>query len=227
MTISGLHTRQFNERLNVADSYSFALMKFLNQKNHFQSVRKSSKEEDLDGVDWWVIYPDENQEVPIQFKLRDKQKDIPVCRFQPFWGINHAKTVVGRDFRGLRDSKCKHYYVGVRNGNGQFTEIYSISCQSLKSKIDQLDQEWQTVTGRYGNFALDFFEENRVNSWLQKGIWNKRVFSNDIGEVWWKKNGNEKSPKFNMYIPYECKEWDSILSNEESSLIESYKNESN
>ena len=221
MTISDMHTKHFNERLNIADFYSLALMENLKTKKHFTTFRKSAKEEDLDGIDWWVTYPGETKEVPIQFKIRDKQKDIPICRYQPFHGLDHARTVEGRDYRCLRDKKVNQYYVAVRNAVGQFTEIYKISSKTLNSLIVTLDKEWAKVEGIFDMFPPKFFDGSRVSLWLEKGIRNKCVFRNESGcEVWWKKNYNEKSPKFNMYVPYSAKEWGLFLSAEDAHLIE-------
>jgi hypothetical protein len=220
MTITGIHQQDFTTRLNVTETATAALMNLLQTKKHFKSYRKSSKEEDLGGIDWWVVYPGQTEEVPIQFKLRDRQKDIPLCRFQPFYGTDSPKTVVGRDYRCIEGKQAAQYYVAVRNGAGKFTEIYKISCDTLRPLIMSLDEEWQKVEGVFDTFALKFFDAGRVGKWLESGIWNKRVFRGDSGcEVWWKKNRNEKFPKFNMYVPYSYKDWETQLSESESNSL--------
>jgi len=221
MTISGIHQQNFTTRLNVTDNYTAALMKLLQTKNHFLNYRKATREEDLNGIDWWVVYPGQTEEVPIQFKLRDRQKDIPLCRFQPFYGTDSPKTVIGRDYRCIDNQTSAQYYVAVRNAAGKFTEIYKVSCETLRPLIMDLDAEWQKVEGLFDNFNLKFFDTSRVGKWLESGIWNKRVFRGDSGcEVWWKKNRNEKFPKFNMYVPHSYKEWEAVLTEAESNSIE-------
>lgn len=223
MSISNVHEKVFNERLNITDSYTTALMSLLQKRGHVVSYRKASKQEDIDGVDWWVTYTKGDTEVPIQFKLRDKQKDIPVCRFQPFHGTAHEKTVEGRDYRCLRDQKSHEYYVAIRV-DGTFKEIYRVSCKTLNDLVTKLDQEWNESSGGELNnqFPLSFFNPKRVQSWLGGSIWNKRVFRGEDGEVWWKKNFNERSPKFNMYFPYSKKEWNIVLDAEDAKFIEQF-----
>ena len=207
MTISDLHNKSFINRLNISDSFTESLMCFLKKKNHFSSFRKASKKEDLEGIDWWVKYPNEKGETPIQFKLRDKQKDIPICRYQPFYCVDSNKTVEGRDFRHIKEKKSLQYYVAIRNNN-YFKEIYSISCKSLNKMILEMDKNWQNVSGVFDSFSPSFFSEQKNNTWIEKGIRNKRVFSDENGcEVWWKKNPGEKFSKFNMYVPYSLNEW--------------------
>lgn len=219
MSLDNVHQKSFNSRLNITDNYTLALMEVLKTKGHFQDFRKSSKEEDLGGIDWWVIYPKQKTELPIQFKIRDKQKDIPVCRFQPFYGIGHEKTVEGRDFRCLQGNKTSAYYVAIRNGTS-FSEIYSITCAKLAKSVIKIDELWQATEKQGDNLPKGFFDPKHVNLWLEKDIRNRCVFRQDEGQVWWKKNYNEKSPKFNFYIPYAQRDWDVKLTSEDSILIE-------
>ncbi len=221
MTISDLHHKSFVNRLNVSDFYTAALMEFLKESNHFSNFRKSEKQEDLDGIDWWVEYPDKKGEFPIQFKLRDKQKDIPICRYQPFHGIDSEKTVEGRDFKLIKNKKAVQYYIAIRNGNS-FKEIYRISCKSLNKMILEMDQHWQEVSGVFDSFPPSFFSKEKNQLWIEKGLRNKRVFSDENGcEVWWKKNHNEKFSKFNMYVPYSLNEWSIFLNSKDAEKINS------
>jgi len=212
MLLNSIHQKSFVTRLEVTDNYTNALMQALKDKGHFTSFRKATLQEDKDGIDWWVKYPKERIEVPIQFKLRDKQKDVPVVRYQPFYGIDSEKTQEGRDWRCVKEIKSQQYYVAVRTGAGIFSEVYRVPCEILRSLIIELDKQWNEVTGRFENYAPKIFNKNIVNVWLEKGIRNKLVFSNDTGcQVWWKKNFNEKYPKFNMYVPYSYNDWSLAL----------------
>lgn len=221
MSITDIHQKHFTSRLNIADAYTESLMNFLKEKKHIKEYKKATKEEDMNGVDWWILYEDSAKPIPIQFKLRDKQKDIPVCRYQPFYGLENDRTVEGRDWRCLQSSASKEYFVAVRNGDGKFVEIYKISCRKLKSAVKQLNEDWMAVSGVFDTFSPTFFDDKHVKMWLERGIWNKRVFRNEKGgEVWWKKNKNENFPKFNMYVPYSTMDWNILISKEESLKID-------
>lgn len=236
MTITGLHKKKFNDRLEVSEKYTLPLMELLKNRGRFASYQKTITEEDKEGVDYWVsvpslqsirssVYKDEVElkNVPIQFKIRDKQKDIPVCRFQPFHGIDAESTVVGRDYRCLRDKKASQYYVAIRN-NGCFSEIYSINSNDLLEHVSAVDKAWSECEKVGDQLPSSFFTKANTQLWLEKDIRNRCVFRNEIGDVWWKKNYNEKSPKFNIYINYQFKEWSINLTSEESQLIEESAN---
>jgi hypothetical protein len=210
LTISGIHKQGFQTRLDVADTYTKILVKYLEKIDHFTVLRKATREEEDQGVDWWVSYPD-SENVGIQFKLRDKRQDVPVCRYQPLYGLDNSKTVVGRDYRGLHSGISKRYYVACRDEAGAFNLIYQLSSEKLKGLVDQLDAEWKTselkptptVTQLFGGaYPEEFFTEMNVQSWVDSGVWNKLVFAgSDKGsQIWWKKNRRE-SPKLNMYLP--------------------------
>ncbi|RDJ35308.1 MAG: hypothetical protein DWQ19_10870 [Crenarchaeota archaeon] len=218
MTIDNLHHEHFHKRLNTSDNYTNALMQLLKKKKHFKSFRKATREEDLAGIDWWVVFPDEDEESPIQFKLRDKMKDMPLVRYQPFRGTDDETTVEGRDWRGLHDNASKYYYVAIRNGTG-FCQAYRITSKKLKKIARKLDKEWSQSEKAFETFPVGFFDSKRVQMWLKKGIWNKCVFRTDDGEIWWKKNRNEGFPKFNMYIPYDYKEWECNFDSKDSEFI--------
>lgn len=220
MTISDLHKQSFNNRISISDNYTTALVKLLTEHQHFKSYRKASLEEDMDGIDFWVTYPKSSVEIPVQFKIRDKQKDIPVCRYQPFYGIGHEKTIVGRDFRSIKAKKVQKYYIAIRNGAGAFSEVYNISSDALEKHVLSVDESWNKATKQGEQLPSSFFTPANTTVWLDKAIRNKCVYRGENGDVWWKKNHNEKSPKFNIYIPYYCKEWGLEFSQRDSQLIE-------
>lgn len=230
MTISDIHKQNFESRLTISDLYTQILIKYLEKLNHFKVVRKATESEDLDGVDWWVTYPDETEPSSIQFKLRDKRKDCPVCRFQPLYGIDHEKNIDGRDFRGLRDKKSKNYYVAFRGADKKFLSIYRISSSTLNKLVVDLDNEWSItdtvptnrITDMFGGrYNKSFFTNANVKSWVENGVSNKMVFKGSNGcEIWWKKNRNEWSPKLNMYIPEKLREETIPLTTAASQLVE-------
>jgi hypothetical protein len=210
LTISGIHNQSFKKRLDISEIYTRILVKYLEKINHFKVLRRATREEEDQGVDWWVTYPDA-ENVAIQFKLRDKRKDVPVCRYQPLHGIDNVKTVVGRDYRGLQGGVSKRYYVACRDESERFCLIYNLSSEKLKGIVDQLNNEWRAVatsptatpTAMFGGtYPEGFFTETNVQSWVDSGVWNKLVFAgSDKGsQIWWKKNRYE-SPKLNMYLP--------------------------
>lgn len=215
MSISELHEKKFSDRLKISDFYTKALMKYLEKLGQFKIDRQATQEEEHQGIDWWVTYT--NESVPIQFKLRDKRKDIPVCRYQPLYGIDDTRNIVGRDFRGLSDKKTQFYYVAYRDIDGKlFSAIYRVSSDKLSELVVNLDKAWQKTETQPtkdiklmfgGNYNHSYFTNENVESWVKAGVRNKLVFNaKGIGEIWWKKNYNEGRPKLNFYLPYTFRE---------------------
>jgi hypothetical protein len=210
LSISGIHNKGFKRRLDVTEVYTSILVKYLEKVGHFKLDRKATKDEDMqDGIDFWVRYGDEEESTPIQFKLRDTRRDIPVCRYQPLYGIDDPENKVGRDFRCLMNGKSKHYYVASRNESGHFCLIYRLSSDKLKGLVNSLDEEWRAVTddeekmyeSRSVTCSHNFFTAKNVGWMLSTNVRNKLVFSgSNQGQIWWKKNRGE-APKLNMYLP--------------------------
>jgi hypothetical protein len=203
--LNNLHEANFNVRLKVSDTYTKILMKLLEKNGHFKKVvRQANKEEEHRGIDWWVIF--DEKEVPIQFKLRDKRKDVPVCRYQPLYGMDHDKNVDGRDFRGIESKSSEFYYVAIRDKNKRFFQIYRCSSNKLRKLVMNCDKAWEKSGGVY---AKNFFNSKNVQEWVDKKVFTKLIFSDEYGcQIWWKKNRVEKSPKLNMYVPETFKEWE-------------------
>lgn len=217
MNIDDLHKQHFTTRQTISEANTAALMELLHQKGHFNTYRQATTEEDKGGIDWWTTYtPEEEKETTIQFKLRDKQRDVPVVRFQPFHGIDKATTVDGRDWRGLRDKVSDQYYVGIRDANKKyFVEVYRVSCAELWVLAEELYNEW--LQAEKTNPA--FFTADIVKIWCENCRDKCVFYGSKGGQIWWKKNRNEGSPKFNMYIPYDCKNWSYSLTNEDALLV--------
>lgn len=213
-----LHEEDFNKRLGESEKYTGALIELLLRKKCIKSYRKATLEEDKSGVDGWVEYFEEEGEVPMQFKLRAKKNDVPVVRYQPFRGIDNVTTVEGRDWRGLHGKVTREYYVAIRGSNKKYFQIYRVPCEILRQKTQALQDAWANAE----KTNPDFFTSEVTKIWVNNGIRNRCVFYGEDGsQVWWKKNWNEGSPKFNMYIPWDCRVWEYNLSNDDALLVES------
>ncbi len=230
MSLSGIHKESFKTRLAVADIYTSLLMKLLKKTGHFSEVvRKATKEEEDQGIDWWVKYTS-TEVKPSQFKLREKRYDCPVCRFQPLHGLDSPRNVIGRDFRGLRDKMSEHYYVAVRDEDGLFDSVYRLNSATLGKLVMEADAEWATAITKPtskpkdmwgGTYNKDYFTSSLVQEWTEQKVSNKLIFSASNGiQFWWKKNFNEGSPKINMYVPRKYKDWDYDINASDARLIE-------
>ncbi len=224
----GLQNQKFTTRLTETTSDTDCLMMELLKINHFESYEKASKAEDKKGIDYWVIYPEQTDKVPIKFKIRDNPKfrDFPICRFQPLYGHDHEKNTIGRDFKNLSDKVAQQYYVGIRSSSKKFFEVYRVSAEKLLEAVSKLEEEWTRVSTddrmlhENGTYNKSYFNKNNVSSWMACNVKNKNVFDSFYGQVWWKMNNassGEKRPKLNMYIPDSVKD--------ESFSIESKNNE--
>lgn len=219
MSISNLHHESFHQRLEVSDNYTKILVGFLERKKHFKIIRKANFDEEKEGIDWFVQYPDKEKPSAIQFKLRDKRNDIPVVRYQPLYGLDDDRNVEGRDYRGLFNKSCENYYVAIRNSAGLFNSIYYCKSAALRKAITNLEKEWEAAenVGSILNKAF-FIRENVVALTARR---NKKVFTDSKGlEIWWKKNPNEGNPKLNIYIPHSYREWEIDIKHPEALQIE-------
>lgn len=215
---SNLQERDFAYRLRASEAMTYLVMRYLVKIGHFRSFEKATYEDDKEGgIDYWVDC--NNAEVePIQFKMRIKKgnSDFPVVRYQPFWGVDSAESVVGRDYRGLMEGKTLFYYVSTRNADGSF-EIYRASKKRLVAVLKEMEEAWSAhdisrpwylcksrCTGQKNSFLL----RSRVN---EQGKGKEMIFiPNESGsvnwEIWWQKNPNERFPKINFYLPSSLKE---------------------
>jgi len=217
MTLANLNKEHFTSRIEKSNLKTDLIAAICKKNGHFKTLRKATKDEDVDGVDYWVTFSDSDSEVPIQFKLRPKpkHKDVPINRYQPFYGHNHEKTKDGRDFRGIRDEKTVWYYVVL------FDEVYRVPCEIIRPELMALCDAWDTCVTDKPTLAPSFFTPELVQLWSTSSDWqyrNKMVFSNDNGQVWFKKSGREAA-KFNMYLPYALKEWSAKFTTTELNLI--------
>jgi hypothetical protein len=226
--LTDVHLQSFQNRLKISDAFTKLLVTYLKLKDHFQPLRKASYEEEMQGIDWWVTYPNETEASPIQFKLRDKRFDVPVVRFQPFLGHGHVRSEEGRDYRGIVQKASRFYYVGIRNSSGLFSTVYRCPSAVLNEEVTALDREWKAAVSeptarpreRGGSYGFDYFSIENVRNWLDHGVGNKLVFTSSTGsQIWWKKNPNEGTPKLNMYIPHRLRDWTQSISDSEGKQI--------
>lgn len=173
-------------------------MSYLKESGVILNFKKTEVEEDKGGVDFYVDTKDGKTNQPVQFKTRrEKWRDLPICRFQPFRG--YEKSTVGRDYRSLKDKKNVFYYV-ASSGDGKNYDKITITCTSkILNLIEEAEKEW------FGDeIAWSYFTEELYNNNLGKKIYNKKlkVASNGV-EAWFKKNFNniEGFGKINLYVP--------------------------
>lgn len=235
--ISNLHRENFQTRLLVANGVSALIVSFLEMKGHWKLIRPATLEEDKEqAIDFWVQYPNDSEPTAIQMKLRDKQVDVPVVRFQPMHGIDNDRTVVGRDFKGIMTiKKTKYVYVVTRDKRTRCVDcVYRATCDKLRLELELFDEEWKNATTEpssdrgtkwLGRFNYHFFTTENVQDWLgktgKKEIFNRCVFKSKVDSdmhVWWKKNRDE-APKLNMYIPSTVRDWTHMLTPEEGAQL--------
>ena len=217
----GLQDEKFNVRLSDSNIWTQLLVTKLKKCGHIVDFRKTPEEEDKnDLVDYWFKYPGSSKYVPIAFKLRidgkGEKRDIPVLRYQPFWGNNEAETVTGRDFRCLLEKGVQQYYVGAKNADDQFDEIYRISKEKLAPMVSSLDNHWYNVpldvrsaTLISGNDLTKERNEGMIIHKTFKGKGARKIWLTEEGEIWWQKNPKERYAKVNFYFHQSFKE-DSI-----------------
>jgi hypothetical protein len=203
------------------------LIGILAARNHFHDVKPATTEQDKQGLDYWCQFESGGLWIPNQFKLRvagkDGQRDCPVVFRQPFFGCdvgysnksNVGLNKLGRDYVAIVNGKNKLYYVAVKNANtGLYDEIYIIRTVILKKIITRLESEWinQTqfdtcegleVRNPFYTYSEGKLTRERLN---QTGNINAVAYSNDEGQVWLQKVGNERFHKINCYVKESLKE---------------------
>lgn len=215
---SNLQEKDFGDRLKISDALTFLIVNYLVKVGHICAFRKATYEEDKDGaIDYWV---DMNKAClePVQVKLRIKpgNNDIPVVRYQPFWGIDNPETIVGRDYRGIVEGQTTQYYVAAVQGDGSI-EVYRTSKAKLKPILAEIDQAWEQHDPARPWLYCKRRCNSQKNSFLlrtecdERGKGLKMIFGpgEDIQsgwQIWWQKNPNERFAKINFYLPSDLKE---------------------
>ena len=208
------HEQNFNTRLKESDIWTNQLAEHLKQIGHFEDYRRATREEDEKLlIDYWCKYPNQEEFIPVGFKLRveHSKRDIPILYSQPFHGFDNDRTVSGRDYRCLKNS-VKQYYVGVKDVNDQYREIYRISKEKILPHVETVIDSWKSDSEDYGSFIPYSKMTSERNSALLNKANGFRKFQTlwryEGTEIWWQKNPDrvEKSPKINIYIPENFRE---------------------
>lgn len=196
----------FLERQETSTKISYQIMEYLFEKKYINAFRKTDKKTDIDGVDYEVQWSSCDSFKNVQFKNRqDKWKDLPVTRFQPFYGVDCDRTVLGRDYKSLTLKKNEYYLVATQNSKKKYDQV-SVTCtQKILQLILDAEKEWFGEMQPYAYFTNEKFQE-----FFSKDIRNKKIHvaSNGV-EAWYKKNFRENYGKINVYVP--CKYIDKLI----------------
>ena len=193
--LMSFHNMHFNDRENNSRIETRDIIQVLLERNIVSNPRETIKQVDIDGTDYILDY-EEYTDVPIQFKLRkDKWKDIPVCRFQPFRG--QEESTIGRDYKSLKAKKNKLYFVASMNEEKKYSHVSVTSTDKILDLIDEAEREWFPEEDHWS-----YFNSRIYNDLLDKKTWNKKLKNSTNGvEAWFKKNYKENYGKINYYIP--------------------------
>lgn len=189
----------FLERHETSTKISYKIMESLFEKKCITAFYKADKKTDIEGTDYFVIFNKHEPIKKVQFKNRqDKWKDIPITRYQPFYGINSDQTVLGRDYRSLFDKKNDYYIVATQNSSKSYDQISITSTSKILQLMLEAENEWFS-----NGIAYEYFNQEYFNKFLSQNIRNKKIHVATNGvEAWYKKNFNENYGKINLYVPY-------------------------
>jgi uncharacterized protein YbaA (DUF1428 family) len=216
-TQENLQERQFGERLQESKIWTQMVVTVLKAKGHITDFRQATADEDRNLlIDYWFKYPGEEEWVPVAIKLRidPNKRDIPVVYSQPFYGINCDRTVIGRDYRCIMEGRAVRYYVITKNASGEFSNVYWMSKEKLKTLISDLISEWRTQPTSGQLIAYDRLTQERVESLVrnaENGKCSRKIAFTDEGEVWWQKNRTERFSKINLYFPERVQEGNVLI----------------
>jgi len=185
----------FLDRHKESESQSFNLMNKLFEKKHIKAFKKTSVEVDKSGTDYLVDFGD-GEFKTVQFKLRkEKYKDIPICRFQPFRGIE--QHTVGRDYKSLMQEKNEYYFVSTQDNNSEYKSISITKTNKLVELMCEAENEWFPQEEKWA-----YFNQYLYNQYLNNGRFTVRLKTAKNGvQAWFRKNKYENFGKINYYIP--------------------------
>ena len=190
-----LHECHFFYRYSLSEFYAQKISEYLINIGHFKKSEKTEKDEDVKGIDRYVAFKNKSEKIPIQFKIRDKRSDIPISRFQPFWGLNNKKTIVGRDYVSLENKVSKFYYTAKKNNENIFDEVLIIESNKLHEIIKEAEDEMK-------NEKYNLFSDNEIKKITKSFKKVQKMFTASNGvEAWFQKNINENIAKINLYVP--------------------------
>jgi hypothetical protein len=191
-----LHNKHFIDRQEISTATSYSIMEKLFEKKIIRSFSKAEKNEDISGIDYFFTWEkDGNEKKFIQFKNReDKFQDFPISRFQPFYGIDHLRTKVGRDFRSLKDKRNNYYFTAVKPDGKNYSEVIIIESVKLFNLITEAEKEWFGDEEPWLYFNAEICEKTKN--------WNKKLKTAQNGvQAWFKRTASETAAKINMYVP--------------------------
>lgn len=190
--------QSFQARHHKSESETLEVMEHMKKQRIIADFYKTEKEEDISGTDFYVKIDELSEYSSVQFKIRkEKWRDFPVCRFQPFRG--YTNSILGRDYRSLSSNKNKYYFVASSGNARDFDRVTITETTKIYDLIAAAEKEW------FGDEnPWEYFTEEIYNRNLAKNIYNKKLKIADNGvEAWFKKNYNniESFGKINLYIP--------------------------
>jgi hypothetical protein len=192
-----LHNKHFLERQEISSKISYGLMEKMFESKKIGSFSNAKLDEDKKGIDFFITWKnkDSSDKYKVQFKNRqDNFQDIPVCRFQPFYGVGNSKTVMGRDYKALINKENDYYFTAVKGKSGNYEEVLIVSSSVLLKRLQEAEKEW---------FGSNPLWENFDATWCDKTTqWNKKLLTASNGvEAWFKRTAKEKAAKINLYVP--------------------------
>lgn len=203
---------------------------------HFYKAKRATKKQDKEeGIDYWVKFNEDDEWIPIQFKMRvnidQDKRDCPVVLIQPFYGCdvpysdepNVGENKLGRDFLGIinNEDDRKLHYTAVKNKDGLYEEVYCISVMTLKRVIENAEEEWSNLERDEGLEAtLDkwSYRKDNVTKDQLRGE-TRHVFKGSETEIFLQKNPTEGFYKFNCYVKERLKEKSFNLSEKEAQSL--------
>lgn len=190
---------KFLERHETSTKISYQIMESLYEKKHIAAFSKTDKKTDIDGTDYLVKFLDTNDYQKVQFKNRqDKWKDLPITRYQPFYGVDSEQSVLGRDYRSLVQNKNDFYVVATQNSNKVYDQISITSTSKILQLMLEAEKEWFPSGNSFDYFNKEFFDKL-----FSQKVRNKKIHVATNGvEAWYKKNFNENYGKINLYVPH-------------------------
>jgi hypothetical protein len=192
----GFQNKSFLKRHQISEKETYQIMENLYENKHIKAFCKTKIEEDKAGTDYTVKINQSNS-VNVQFKTRhDRWMDLPICRFQPFRGIENC--TIGRDYKSIISDKNEFYFVATQNLSKQYDKVSITTTSKIKDLVLEAEKEWFGDSNPWSYFTAEIYEK-----YLDKKIRNQKLKTAKNGvQAWYKKNHTEEFGKINLYIPY-------------------------
>ncbi len=118
----------FGKRLKIGKGAEQKCVKYLNENCGFNLI-PTTKEDDLRGIDFT------DGATRYQVKVRTgKYQDLIFCIYQPYYGLDHKETKIGRDIKGDYNGyicQCNQTIYVIRNTT------------QLKKIIKEIEKGWE------------------------------------------------------------------------------------